>query len=481
MSISSKSKSSVQFLEPLRGSQMVAYALPTLVVSFLLNPINIIQGVYAKYFGLSLTTIAAIIVITRIFDAIIDPLIGYLSDRYYERKGDRKLFIVSGCMLMVFCSYFLYIPAGLNASEPYDPVSGQYLLVWLLLFYLAWTLFEIPHLAWGSDLANSPKEKNTVFSLRVMGYSLGTLLFTAVPLLPIFDSQGFTPHTLAYSVLLVAFFVGPIIYINAIVTPGRRGVVYTSNKLKKIDQPVSFFVLLAIIFNNIPFIFFIMVFFFAGTGFGMSAGLLYIFADSYMGMGKHLPLIYFLSAAISILSIPCWQKLATLFGKKLTLGLGVLSAAVGIFSMVLITPGKNDWLSLFSIHALLFSGLAAFNTFSSSILSDIVDYASWKFGQDYAGIYFSLYTFVTKINIGIGSAVSLTIAGAYGFDAAAINHSAEEVFGLHLAVAYIPTFFILISLVFIVLIPLNARHQAIIRRRLDARVGRASSKVPQYS
>ena len=48
---------------------------------------NIVQGIYAKYFGLALTTIAAVVLLVRISDAITDPLIGYLSDRYQDRYG----------------------------------------------------------------------------------------------------------------------------------------------------------------------------------------------------------------------------------------------------------------------------------------------------------------------------------------------------------------------------------------------------------
>ena len=129
------------------------YALPTVVVAFLIGPVAIIQGIYAKYFGLSLTTIASVLLIARLFDAVTDPLIGYFSDHYYARTGSRKKIICTGAVLFIISAYFLYVPHGIGSSAPYDPISTACFLTWFLIFYLGWTMFEIPHLAWGSELA----------------------------------------------------------------------------------------------------------------------------------------------------------------------------------------------------------------------------------------------------------------------------------------------------------------------------------------
>ena len=80
----------------LKLKEEVAYALPAVAISFLMGPIGIVQGIYAKYFGLELTTIAAVLLVARLFDGITDPIVGYWSDRSYAKGGSRKLFVVSG-------------------------------------------------------------------------------------------------------------------------------------------------------------------------------------------------------------------------------------------------------------------------------------------------------------------------------------------------------------------------------------------------
>ena len=66
----------------------LAYVAPQLGFSLLFAPvITVLGGIYGKYYGVSLTTIATVMLVARIFDAVTDPLIGYYSDRLRARTG----------------------------------------------------------------------------------------------------------------------------------------------------------------------------------------------------------------------------------------------------------------------------------------------------------------------------------------------------------------------------------------------------------
>ena len=96
-------------------SESLTYSAPYLTMAWLGAPIPILQGIYAKYYGFSLTTLATIILLARFFDAITDPLIGYYSDRYARRTGTRKPFILAGGLLLILSAYFLYVPISGDA------------------------------------------------------------------------------------------------------------------------------------------------------------------------------------------------------------------------------------------------------------------------------------------------------------------------------------------------------------------------------
>ena len=185
--------------QPLSLSQYLAYVAPVMTVMFLLSPMGVVKGIYAKHYGMALTTMATVLLVSRLFDAITDPLIGYWSDRYQARNGTRKPFVVAGGLLFVVSSYFLYVPVDPSTIDSSTVVSPVYFLTWFMLLYLAFTLFEIPHLAWAAELSSSSKEKNRIFSLRFLSTNLGTLCFYLVPFLPVFATRDFTPKTLQWA------------------------------------------------------------------------------------------------------------------------------------------------------------------------------------------------------------------------------------------------------------------------------------------
>ena len=180
-----KAGSSPQTLSP---DQYLAYIAPVMTVMLLLAPMGVLKGIYAKYFGVSLTTIAMVLLISRLFDAITDPLIGYWSDRHQAKAGTRKPFIAIGGVLFIVSSYYLYVPVDPNTVDASTSVSTAYFVIWFLLFYLAYTLFEVPHIGWAAELARSSKAKNKIYSLRNLSTLLGMLCFYFVPFLPFFSS-----------------------------------------------------------------------------------------------------------------------------------------------------------------------------------------------------------------------------------------------------------------------------------------------------
>ena len=157
--------------------------------------------------------------------------------------------------------------------------------------------------------------------------------------------------------------------------------------------------------------------------------------------------------------------------------IGLVLVIMGLASTGLLSPERTGWLELLLCMALITSGFAAYGIMLPSLLSDIIDYGNWKFGQDYGATYFSLYTLVGKANIAIGGGLGLAIAGGYGFDPSSTVQSGEALFGLRFSIAWLPALVTFASIGFILLTPLDARRHATIRRRLNARVNRTSRKV----
>ena len=471
------------------------YSLPHLTASWLIGPIAIIQGIYAKYYGLSLSTIALVILFARMFDALSDPAIGFFSDLHYSRTGTRKPFIVVGGLLFILSSYFLFVPLGAetpkisaDVSIMPDSVSAIYFTFWFVLFYLSWTLFEIPHTAWGGELACTSADKTKVYTFREVAAYLGKMSFYVIPLLPFFESSEITPYTLKVATITAGILMLPFLYLCMTVTPKGAPAQHPHNhvnsasvmKQKKGSLHQNFLSARSLVrsmIGNKPFLIFLGAFLFAGIGIGMWGSLIFIYVDAYLGLGKQFAKMFLISFVVSIIATPVWYKLIMLLGKKIAwlLAMGLIILSFGYTGTL--NVGEVSFIKLTALIVIQTLGFTCMGITAPALLSEIADYGVLKYGEVRTATYFSMLAFMVKSNAALGAALGLGLAGWFGFDATATEHSDSSIFGLRLAIAWLPPVLVVISLVFIALTPINAHRFAIIRRRLDARVARTAGTL----
>ena len=452
----------------------LSYAAPYLTMTWLGAPIPILQGIYAKYYGFSLTTLATIILLARFFDAITDPLIGYYSDHYARRTGTRKPFILAGGLLLILSAYFLYVPIGGDVGESSN-VSVAYFTFWFMALYLAMTLFEIPHSAWASELALTSTDKAKIFSFRSVASALGMVCFYLVPLLPFFATQDITPESLKVSVISAGVLMLPLLYVCLQNTPNRssfstadvhqqqvtKGDLKNKNSLGQLFQSIV---------GNKPLTIFFCAFSTYGFAAGMWYGLVFLYVDSYLGLGEHFAQVFLLSFIVGIIATPVWCTLAIKLGKKTVLSVSMVLLILSYLYASLLTPEDSGFPELLVLQTINTLGGVCMMTFAPAMLSEIVDYSTLKYRTENTASYYALFMFLGKFTLAVGGGLGLAIAGWYGMDATTTVQTAEGVVGLLIGMAWLPMLFIAIALVLIVLNPINTRRHGIVRRRLDTQI-----------
>ena len=456
---------------PLALYRCIGYAVPCVATMFLFTPITLLQGIYAKYYGLTLGSIAAVILVTRLFDVISDPLIGYWSDRYQARTGSRQPFLVAGGILLALASYFLYSPPA--------QVTVVYFGAWLILFYLGFTLFEIPHLALGGELAKHSKDKAALYSVRSAAAYVGLILFYIIPFLPFFDSSAITPETLR-----LCGMIGPVLILLTFLlyfktAPSADARPEMTRDLKEItdkhDQnpkirKQELVLLLRVFQRNRPFLILAGAMLPYGLGLGMWYSLIFIYVDGYLGLGEQFASMYLVAMIVGLISTPLWYKVAATYGNKTAFAVAVILTLASFTYTGMLKPGEAGLVELIALKVLNILGAAGAGIAMYSLLSEVADYGTWKFGVNRSASYFSVYVFFGKFNMAIGGTLSLGIAGWYGFDPSLpIQAEAAATTGLILATAWLPAGLVLVSLAFVAGISLNSHRHDIIRRRLAAR------------
>ena len=448
-----------------KAAQDILYAMPRVAGISLFAPITIVQGIYAKHYGLALTTIAGVILFVRLFDAITDPIVGYLSDKSKINQGTRKPTMILGAIVMAGSGYFLYSPP--------DDVNALYFALWFMVFYLGYTLFEIPHLAWGGEISLGAQEKNQTYTLRTVAGYLGVALFYSIPLLPLWETSEITPETLRFSAIVSGLLMLPLLYFCMKRVPDGRcyseekpGVDKSGEARKGRFRSLSNTAKNVI--QNKPLLLFFSAFLFAGSGLGMWFGLSFDYIDAYLGMGPLFAKVSLIALLASIPGAFIWLGMAKYLGKKYVWLLAMLLAIAAFAYTGFLGPENASFWTLLLLSIAMTLCVICMESLAKSMLSDIVDYATWKFRSYRGSTYFSLYVFTYKATFAVGGALGLAIAGGYGFDPSSSFQTDTGIMGLKLAMTWMPTLFVVISMVFITLLPITDQRHGIIRRRLDA-------------
>lgn len=437
----------------------IAYAAPVTGGFFYYIPMwSILPGIYAKYFGLSLTAIAGVVLFIRLFDGFIDTAIGFGSDWHRSKGGSRKTWVVVGSLGTIVACYFLF--------QPPPGATTAYYLICSMAYFLAFTISEIPHLTWGSELTLDYHRRAQIFGVRYMAARLGMIAFYALPLLPLYATAAYTPEILKDAALIGA--VLTVIGLTWMLLAAPAGIAV------KTVREDSWRLLRDSLIGNKPLLLYFAAYICIGLSGGMWYGLVYIYLDSYLGLGEKVALMFLLATIIAAVSTPWWLKLIRKTSKSTVWAIGVSLFVIQMIGMLLIAPGVHWW-PAFGLVILTNLFFTCNDVAAASILGDIVDYGKLKFHKDRGGAYFGIKIMLFKVGLGIGGGVALGTAGLFGFDPQGAVHSGNGVLGLKLGFTIVPMLVALTGLAFILRTPITPRRHHLIQRRIESRLLRSGT------
>ena len=139
---------------------------------------------YNQAVGLSAGLVGTALFIGIFADAISDPLIGSISDRWRSRRfGRRHPFLFVSAPPLALCLFMLFQPPeALIAVQPGETLPEQgplfaWMVTWLLLGRFFLTLYVVPHLALGAELSKDYDERASVYSFNAMfGFFFGPMV-----------------------------------------------------------------------------------------------------------------------------------------------------------------------------------------------------------------------------------------------------------------------------------------------------------------
>jgi len=417
--------------------QLIAYAAPGLPAAMLLLPLYVhLPTFYAEKVGLGLSVVGGALLAARLWDIVIDPLIGYLSDRTQSRWGRRKPWIVAALPLILVSAWALFAPPQ-NAS-------WLHLLLWTMVLYLGAAMLQIPYLAWGAELSEDYAERTRITSWREGLIVAGTLAAVLIPaLLP---QTGLTALAITITLLL------PPAILLAI---WRLPAGLASAKSAELSRQG-----LRQLWRNGPFRRLLLAWLLNGTANGLPATLVLLYVTHVLqapDLAGAVLLAYF---AAGITAIPLWLWLAARFGKH-RVWCGAMLWTCGFFALVpWLGPGDGMWFVAISVLTGL--SLGADLALPPAMQADVIDLDEARHREQRAGLFFALWGVATKLALAAAVGIAFPLLDLFGFKTQGGNTPAA-LFGLTALYCLAPIAFKLAAIALMAGYPLTQQRQAGLR------------------
>ena len=357
-----------------------------LPLAFVALPLYVVlPNHYASAYGVPLALLGAVLLGTRLLDALIDPFIGGWADALFghsPQRAWRALAVAAVVLALGFRA--LFFPA----------VEGQEALLWwcaagLTITYLSFSTVSVIHQAWGARLGGDEAQRAQVVAWREGLALAGVLVASVLPSL-----AGLNAATLTFTALLLA---GTWLLWRAPLPATPRQAPPPAALMLPWTTP-AFRRLLAIYLCN-------------GIASAVPATLVLFFIRDRLQAPAFEPLFLASYFAAGALSIPLWVRLVAHLGlaRSWLIGMGLAIATFGWATQL----GAGDVAAFTAVCLASGVALGADLTLPSALLTGVIQRAGHA--QRAEGAYMGWWNFATKLNLALAAGLALPALQAFGY------------------------------------------------------------------
>jgi len=452
--------------------------------------VNFIAFYYTDVVGLTPALVGTLFLVVRVFDAVIDPVMGAIADRTRTRWGQFRPWLV--WLALPFAA-----SAVLTFATPQLPGHGT--AIWCFAAYTVLMIFytgvNIPYGAMAAALTDDPQERTSLQSWRFALAMIGNMIVSGATL-PLIDLFGHGDRAKGYLWTMVVFAVLAVIMLLACfattrerIAPERRvagegsSILDDARALWANDQwrvlaVINFVLLISVVMRGTAALYFVRYVLHEPDRAGayVTLGALGGVIGSLFAGGLHqrpslkeIGLIAVVHAALLAILVAAGLVTTDLLAPATAAVMGgyvlaKLSGAwldrVRAFGVLMVLQALAQGALFFTASASLGVSAAVFvlamllNQVAVPVLwalmADSVDYGQWKTGRRITGLNFSTMLFALKLGVAVGGALAAWLLGWYGYVANAAQtdramHGIAVVFGLGPAAACLTVAFVSIA------------------------------------
>lgn len=431
---------------------LILYALPAIPLAALTLPLYIIVPTYySETLGLPLAVVGAALVVVRVVDAVTDPFIGWLSDRWRPRFGRRRTFMAVSLPLAGVAVIMLFWP-------PAD-AGALYLGLWGVVLSIAFTGAYLPYSAWGAEMAVTYAERSRVAGFREAFTLLGTLLAIGLPFAIGLEGSGGGPGGLAILGLVVA---------AGLLLAGGAAVLLLPEPREYSVASVPVFAGMRHMAANRPFTRLVFAFFVNGLANGIPATLFLYFVSQILQAPEMRGPLLFLYFLAGIAGVPVGVRLARRLGKHRA-WCWAMAVNCALFALVPLLGAGDLW--AFAAICLATGVCLGFDlVLPAAIQADVIDVDTERTGEQRSGLYFAVWSLATKLSLALGVGIVFPLLSAFGFDPSpTVQNGPAALTALVATYVWLPIALKIVAIAMMWNFPLDEAAQVMLRARIETR------------
>lgn len=398
--------------------------------------------------GLAAAAAGTAVMAGKLWDAVTDPMMGFISDRTRSRWGRRRPWLLFGALPLALTMWWFF-------TNPH--IENQFsLALWaafaLCLLNTAYTIVNIPYSALTPELTKDYHERSSLNGYRFGFAVIGTILGAAT-VLPLVDA--FKPDRSAGFSFMGAV-LGALMAISTLVT------FFSVKEPDHSHEPVpteKFFPTFAAVFRNRPYVIVLLTYALHLTALNFVQGILvyyfkYIYRDEAL-----TTLAMVLLLVVAMLCIPVSVLVSKKIGKKRTYQISFAVLAVACLAIYAFghTLGSGFFLAM-----MVFAGIGIGFGYVApwAMVPDAIEYDAVRTGNRKEGAFYGMWTFTSKVGTSLAIALTGGILALGGYAANLAEQSPQAIGAIRLVIGPIPAAVFIAALLLIDRYPIDEKEYA---------------------
>lgn len=411
---------------------------------------------YTDSVGISAGVVGTLMLLTRILDGFSDLGMGAIIDRTHTRWGKARPWVGITAPFMALGLILLFnVPSSLSGTGKIVYASVTYVFMAVVVY----TACNLAYCTLLSLITPDQQDRTSLSSVRFFITMIAVLIivYTTTPLV---SAVGWGGMSVIFGIvgmilLLITFFF----------TKERTTDTATSTAEEKLSVLESFKTL----FKNKYFIYVALLFIINYAAMNITNGIGVYYVRDILGNIGAYGTVTAMGFVPSIVALPFFPKLVSIFGKWKCMMVGYFMQIIG-FIIVLLFPESFPLL----ITGLLIKGVGMVPHTAGlfAMVADVVDYGDWKFGQRIEALTYSATSFGMKVGTGLGSAIVGWGLAFGGYDGALETQASAALFAIKALYTWIPMIMIIVGTIVLALCNLDKIYP-VIQKDLAARKNKA--------